>query len=218
MTSKTFLTVAEAAVRVNKSRQTLFDKIKRGQLSATVNHDGVKVVEVSELLRVFGSLLSDDEVQQNQANKTRQPALTTQTSTLQLELERAKLQIERRDFELEQLRSRLDEMRERERTATEERLRLFGIIERQSLLLSAPKAVTKTQKSSVAPTAKTPVKPTTGPKSVTKAVTKTPKPPVKSLAKSPVKPTTGPKSATTAATKTLKSPIKSSVKVTRTRV
>lgn len=138
MPAKTFLTVAEAAKRVGKSRQTVFDKIKRGQLSATVNHDGNKVVDVSELLRVFGALLSDDEVKQNQANKSGQSITTQLTSTLQLELERAKLQIERRDFELEQLRQKVDEMRERERTSTDERLRLFGIIERQSLLLAAP--------------------------------------------------------------------------------
>lgn len=146
MASQTFLTVAEAALRVGKSRQTLFDKIKRGQLSATVNHDGVKVVEVSELLRVFGTLLSDDEVKQNQANKTGQPELTTQTSTLQLELERAKLHIERRDFEIEQLRARIEEMKERERQNIDDRTKLLGIIDRQTLLLAAPKAPRATTK------------------------------------------------------------------------
>lgn len=146
MNSQTFLTVADAAVRVGKSRQTLFDKIKRGQLSATVNHDGVKVVEVSELLRVFGTLLSDDEVKKNQTNKTGQPELTAQTSALQLELERAKLHIERRDFEIEQLRARIEEMKERERQSIDDRTKLLGIIDRQTLLLAAPKAPRATTK------------------------------------------------------------------------
>lgn len=139
MSKNSQLTVSEAAQRVGVSRQTIFKAIKQGKLSATLAHEGVKQVDISELLRVYGRLLSPDEVAKNQVYKERLSTPEVATAQLQLELERAKLQIERRDFELEQLRSRLDEMRERERTATEERLRLFGIIERQSLLLSAPK-------------------------------------------------------------------------------
>lgn len=190
MPTKTLLTVAEAAKRVGKSRQTIFEKIKRGQLSATVNHDGNKVVDVSELLRVFGTLLSDDDVKKNQANKARQSPATPLTSTLQLELERAKFQLEKRDFELEQLRQRMDEMKERERISTEERLRLFGIIERQSLLLSAPKparpAVTKSATKG-APKAPTQAAVT---KTPAKAPMQTPaaKTPAKALSRKPSQP------------------------------
>ena len=139
MTARTILTVAEAAKRVGKSRQTVFDKIKRGQLSATINGDGNKVVDVSELLRVFGNLLSDDEVKKNQANKSVHTIALPLTSTLQLELERAKLMLERKDFELEQMRVRVEEMRERERENKDEKQQLLTNIERQTLLLAAPK-------------------------------------------------------------------------------
>jgi len=139
MTARTLLTVAEAAKRVGKSRQTVFDKIKRGHLSATVNSNGNKVVDVSELLRVFGNLLSDDEVKRNQANKPVHATALPLTSTLQLELERAKLMLERKDFELEQMRVRVEEMRERERENKDEKQQLLTIIERQTLLLAAPK-------------------------------------------------------------------------------
>lgn len=139
MASQTFLTVAEAAVRVDKSRQTLFEKIKRGQLSATVNADGIKVIDVSELLRVFGRLLSDDELSQNQANKAGQPAASSLTTTLQLELELAKLRLAHAEKELETSNRQLEEMRVRERQSIDDRTQLLGVIERQTLLLAAPK-------------------------------------------------------------------------------
>lgn len=158
MASNSFLTVADAAKRVGVSRQTVFDKIKRGLLSATLGDNGVKVVDVSELLRVFPRLLSDDEVRQKQLDKTRQSADFPLTNALQLELERAKLQLEKKDFELEQMRQRVDELRERERAATEEKLRLFGIVERQTLLLSAPKPAPARQAKAALNAAPAPVK------------------------------------------------------------
>lgn len=159
MASQTFLTVAEAAVRVDKSRQTLFDKIKKGQLSATVNPDGIKVIDVSELLRVFGHLLSDDELRKNQANKAGQPTSSSLTSTLQLELELAKLRLSHAEKELATSTRQLEEMRVRERQSIEDRTQLLGVIERQTLLLAAPKparastrAAKPTAKASAAPT------------------------------------------------------------------
>lgn len=152
MAPNTFLTVADAAKRVGVSRQTIFEKIKRGLISATLGEGGVKVIDVSELLRVFPRLLSDDEVKRKQLDRSRQSDVLSLTSTLQLELERAKLQLEKKDFELEQMRQRVDELRERERAVTEEKLRLFGIVERQTLLLTAPRPAT-VQRAKVAPKA-----------------------------------------------------------------
>jgi len=139
MKSATQLTVSDAAKRVGVSRQTIFKAINAGKLSATTNHGGVKQVDISELLRVYGRLLSPDEVAQTATNKAHQSRGDIATAALQLELERAKFMLERKDFELGQLQQRVDELRERERAATEEKLRLFSIVERQTLLLSAPK-------------------------------------------------------------------------------
>jgi len=139
MKSATQLTVSDAAKRVGVSRQTIFKAIKQGKLSATTSHDGIKQVDVSELLRVYGRLLSPEESAQTAANRAHQSRGDSATASLQLELERAKFMLERKDFELDQMRQRVDELRERERAATEEKLRLFSIVERQTLLLSAPK-------------------------------------------------------------------------------
>lgn len=164
MTANTLLTVADAARQVGKSRQTLFDKIKRGQLSATVNHDGNKVIDVSELIRVFGPLLSADQVKKNQANSAGQSSHGALTSTLQLELELAKLRLEHAEKALETSNRQLEEMRVRERQSIEDRTQLLNVIERQTLLLAAParaKAATTakpktTVKAKVAPAVKKP--------------------------------------------------------------
>jgi hypothetical protein len=50
------LTLREAARQVGVSRQTVYRLVKQGRLSATVGHDGQKLVDTAELLRVFGSL------------------------------------------------------------------------------------------------------------------------------------------------------------------
>lgn len=199
MTSQTFLTVAEAAVRVDKSRQTLFDKIKRGQLSATVNNEGIKVIDVSELLRVFGRLLSDDELSQNQANKAGQPAPSSLTTTLQLELELAKLRLAHAEKELETSTRQLEEMRVRERQSIADRTQLLGVIERQTLLLAAPKP---------ARAATRPAKP--APKATpAPAPAKRPAPAKKAVAKAPARSSTRPKPAT------VKAPAKGVKKATR---
>lgn len=177
MASQAFLTVADAAKRVGVSRQTIFAKIKAGQLSAGQNKAGIKVVDVSELLRVFDRLLSDDEVKQNQLHRSGQANQQLPNMALQLELERAKLQIERRDFELEKMREQVQDLKERERLHIDDRAKLLGVIERQTLLLAAPRPArapraTAAPKAAPAPAkAPTPAKPKAAPK---KAVAKAP--------------------------------------------
>ena len=51
------LTLRDAAKQVGVSRATIYRAVSEGRLSATVRpHDGQKVVDTAELLRVFGSL------------------------------------------------------------------------------------------------------------------------------------------------------------------
>lgn len=139
MATTTQLTVSDAAAHVGVTRQTLFKAIKSGKLSATTNRQGHKQINVVELMRVYGELQSPDQVAQNRLNRPQHPATATATPLLQLELERAKLQLEKKDFELEQLRARVEELRERERENKDEKQQLLTIIDRQTLLLAAPK-------------------------------------------------------------------------------
>ena len=51
-----FVSIKKAAELTGKSVDTLYRKIKRGDVSAKVGADGEKVVDTAELMRVFGEL------------------------------------------------------------------------------------------------------------------------------------------------------------------
>ena len=50
------VSVADAAKLVARDRKTLYRMVKEGKLSATLNNDGQRQIETSELVRVFGVL------------------------------------------------------------------------------------------------------------------------------------------------------------------
>jgi hypothetical protein len=52
--------LSEAAALTGKSEKTLYRHASQGRLSVTVNENGQKTVETSELHRVYGSLRSND--------------------------------------------------------------------------------------------------------------------------------------------------------------
>lgn len=144
------LTVRDAADKAGVSRQTIFKKIKNGELSATLDHRGNKQIDISELLRVYPTLQTSDSQAGNTINEQRLSPQSTLTATLQLELERAKMQLQVKEMELVAMRERIDELKAREqeaksrdRESTEERLRMLGVIEQQNRLLAAPTKVKK---------------------------------------------------------------------------
>ena len=64
------LIISEAAKQVGKSRGALYRAIREGRLSVTQNSDGVQVVDVSELMRVFGdALMTPEQAQSEQMAK-----------------------------------------------------------------------------------------------------------------------------------------------------
>lgn len=161
MATATQLTVSDAALQVGVTRQTIFKAIKSGKLSATQNHRGHMQINVVELLRVYGELQSPDQVAQNKVNRSLQSPALPASASLQLEIERMKLLIERKDFELEQMRERVSELKTREQQATEERLRVFGLLEQQTRLLAAPAPVAAAKPQTKRPATKAVKKPVT---------------------------------------------------------
>ena len=197
------LSVREAAERVGVTRQTIFKKIKDGELSATIDHRGNKQIDVSELLRVYGQLQSNYSQQSTTVNKARQLKLSPISSDLQLELDRSKMLLQMKDRELDlaheriaELKARETELKQRDLASTEERMRLLGVIEIQNRLLSAPPP---------APKLHTPTKPKTGATSTVTTSSKqpiaTPKTVVNSK-NSPAKSKTATKAVTKTGTKT----------------
>lgn len=54
------VSIAEAARLVSKDRRTIERQMKAGKLSYTTNSSGGKVIDTSELIRVFGELSLND--------------------------------------------------------------------------------------------------------------------------------------------------------------
>ncbi len=54
------LNLTEAAKSVGISRTTLYIHIKEGKISCETNEEGKRVIDTSELIRVYGDLRSDE--------------------------------------------------------------------------------------------------------------------------------------------------------------
>jgi hypothetical protein len=125
--------ISQAAQMAGVSRPTIHKKIKSGVLSVE-KMDGRTLIDVSELERVFGTLVSPG------TPKPERKDLRSDTSQVATILQS---QIERLERELDVIRQERDvEKRAREREREEhraERERLHRIIEKQTLLLPVPK-------------------------------------------------------------------------------
>lgn len=166
-----FFSLSDAAKKVGISRSSIYRLIEEGKLSATTDHRGKKVVELTELLRVFGSI-GHDETKQNKSQEDRKhkPVHTSGTSSKTgqdtlvsavQELERMRYQLQIKDMELklkdkelELVQERLGDLKQITEQVSQEKNKLLEIIERQSLLLAAPKpqqAVSKPRSRAVKP-------------------------------------------------------------------
>jgi excisionase family DNA binding protein len=75
-----FVTIAEAAKLSGKDKKTLYRYIKDGKLSATNSTGGMRQVDVSELVRVFGALQNVSvSVPQNETVSMSQHETTNET-------------------------------------------------------------------------------------------------------------------------------------------
>lgn len=169
----TYLTVRQAAERAGVSRQTMFRHIKDGKISATVDRDGQKQIDVTELLRVFGELQSPTARAKTASDRSRLSQKTETASGLayQIELEKLRAQLELKAAELALAKERISELKSREHQVVEEKNRLLTLIEQQSRLLTAPTPKTTPRPPSIAKKAEAP-QPKVTPKKVPKPVAK----------------------------------------------
>jgi hypothetical protein len=125
--------ISQAAHMAGVSRPTIHKKINTGELS-TEKANGKTFIDVSELERVFGTLVTPGTPKPNRKN------LHVDTPQVVGILQS---QLERLQHEIDVIRQERDsEKRAREREEAEhrtERERLYGIIEKQTVLLPAPK-------------------------------------------------------------------------------
>ena len=157
----TYLTVRQAAEQVGVSRQTMFRHIKDGRISATVDRDGQKQIDVAELLRVFGAIQSPVATAKTASDRSRltQKNETAPSLTYQIELEKLRAQLELKAAELALAKERISELKSRENQVVEEKNRLLTLIEQQSRLLTAPTPKAPTPPAVVKKAPANPVKP-----------------------------------------------------------
>lgn len=209
------LSLAEVASRTGMARSSIYRLIDEGKLSATLDHRGRKAVELTEVLRFFGAITNETTGKDTSPDTSNNPVIQARHITgagqdtlvsLMQELAQARSalefkakELELKDRELAMMQSRVDELKATHEQATTEKNRFLEIIERQSLLLAAPKPVrTRT------PAAKKVAAPTK-PKAVTKKAVATVKPEatVKKAA-TPAKPKSTEKKTTATAAKNAK--------------
>jgi excisionase family DNA binding protein len=121
------VTLAEAAKLAGVSRQTIYRKAAKGELSTTRQPDGTKAVDTSELERVFGPLRTAETVTETtESDTTRQAATSNSDSGLQAELEAARTIISTQEILIQELR--------------DDKSKLWSQVESQRLLLEHQKA------------------------------------------------------------------------------
>jgi len=140
--------VRQAAERVGISRQTMFRHIREGRVSATLSHSGQKQIEITELLRAFGTLqpetVTPATTKDNQI-QSQSDRVTPLAVTYQIEIERLKAQLTLKSSELELAKERIAELKQREHDALAEKNRLLTLVEQQTRLLEAPNTSIKTK-------------------------------------------------------------------------
>lgn len=153
------LKLSEAARQVGVSRPTIYKYVQDGKLSVTKDRKGQNQVDVSELLRVFGTLKSETEIQDDKLNRMQHRQRQTDTPpsvALQIEVERLRAQLEARAAEVSMLKERVTELKDREQYADQERQKLLALLEQSQRLLAAPPAPAPAPRATT--TRKTPAK------------------------------------------------------------
>jgi hypothetical protein len=126
----------KAAELTGKSASTIHRAMKAGRVSFELNEHGERVVDASELFRVFPPKASDNRAEELRDDTPRNIARhDTQAAKMEVELraEREKIAM------LEQL---LEEMRQERQAERREKEHLLNILEKQTLLLPKPQEET----------------------------------------------------------------------------
>ena len=117
--------ISKAAIVAGKSRVTIQRHIKNGKLSCTVDTNGNKFIDVSELIRAYGEINVDDT-----GKKQLQKNIVMHHDTGENYTEIRVLQ-----EQVKSLKEQLGEEKERSAELKEEKARLLGLVEKQTNLL-----------------------------------------------------------------------------------
>jgi hypothetical protein len=77
------VSITEAAKLVRRNRSTIYRDIERGRLSKTISAEGETQIETSELLRAYGRLHNEDDLDEPSREKMRIAILEERTKALE---------------------------------------------------------------------------------------------------------------------------------------
>lgn len=101
------VSISKAAKLAGVSRTTFYENyIKKGKISISQNSKGQKEVDVSEILRVFGTLQDDTKKSAELNTRNEQVLQSEQLSILQERLKGAEALLKEREQELQEYRER----------------------------------------------------------------------------------------------------------------
>jgi excisionase family DNA binding protein len=122
--------ISEAAKRAKVERTTLYRKIDKGEISAEIDAHGTKVIDASELLRVYPEATVIDtpatSAQQMHTVETQQNATADATMAVLLR------EAEMREEKIEDMKRRIEALEADKTDLRAERDRLLKVIEEQS--------------------------------------------------------------------------------------
>jgi len=111
MMTKTKYSISAASRVTGKSRTTIAKHLKAGKLSCVDDGSGAKLIDASELLRVYGDAC--DFATEEEGTTTPEPSATNKTADNQTALqERLDKEVAERERERQQLREQIEHLQE----------------------------------------------------------------------------------------------------------
>lgn len=139
--SKTKVSMSDAAKMAGVSRATFYRHIEDKGISTEKNKKGAQVVDISELLRVYGDdLKSLEDVEKDKTSKKEKGETPQDNSSVSVELEvireRLKNFENERERERQQLTSQIEDLRSRLEQSEEQRIKSEEQKDRLTLMLT----------------------------------------------------------------------------------
>jgi len=133
--TKAFLTIQQAADQVGISRQSIWRRTKTGELPSTKDRAGATVVQIVDLIAVFGELKQSTATgSETRGNALQRLGVSAETDALQREIDHLKQSLDESKNRIEELKREAKDEREQWK---EERIWFKNLIEKQSLLLTS---------------------------------------------------------------------------------
>ena len=123
--------ISDAAKRAKVERTTLYRKIDKGEISAEIDAHGTKVIDASELLRVYpdATVIDNPATSVQQMHKVETQQSATADATMAVLLREAEM----REEKIEDMKRRIEALEADKTDLRSERDRLLKVIEEQSV-------------------------------------------------------------------------------------